>query len=109
MARIRDDRRARRPQNGARGRSRQRADKAPCSIASEGMQCLRSPSHSLNRDRLRGRTGYGALCEPCFVTPFTSPTVSLIDGGDPGVDGGVLSQLNPCGFAVGNRLILLVR
>ena len=33
----------------------------------------------------------------------------LIGGGDPGVDGGALSQLDPLGGAVGNRLILLVR
>ena len=33
----------------------------------------------------------------------------LVGGGDPGVDGGTLSQLNPLGGAVGNRLILLGR
>ena len=37
------------------------------------------------------------------------PLAGLIGGGDPGVDGGALSQLNPLGSAVGNRLILLVR
>ena len=37
------------------------------------------------------------------------PFAGLIGGGDPGVDGGVLSQLNPHGCAVGKRLILLVR
>ena len=37
------------------------------------------------------------------------PFTALIGGGDPGVDGSALSQLNPLGSAVGNRLILLVR
>ena len=37
------------------------------------------------------------------------PFTGLIGSGDPGVDGGALSQLNPPGFAVGNRLIFLVR
>ena len=37
------------------------------------------------------------------------PLAGLIGGGDPGVDGGALSQLNSLGSAVGNRLILLVR
>ena len=33
----------------------------------------------------------------------------LIGGGDPGVDGGALSQLNPLGSAAANRLILLLQ
>ena len=37
------------------------------------------------------------------------PLAGLIGGGDPDVDGGALSQLNPLGSAVGNRLILLVQ
>ena len=37
------------------------------------------------------------------------PFTALIGGGDPGVDGSALSQLNPLGDAAGNRLILLVR
>ena len=37
------------------------------------------------------------------------PFAGLIAGGDPGIDGGALSQLNPLGSAVGNRLILLVQ
>ena len=37
------------------------------------------------------------------------PLAGLIGGGDPDVDGGALSQLNPLGAAVGNRLILLVQ
>ena len=37
------------------------------------------------------------------------PFAGLIGGGDPDVDGGALSQLNPLGSAVGNRLILLVQ
>ena len=37
------------------------------------------------------------------------PLAGLIGGGDPGVDGGALSPLNPLGSAVGNPLILLVR
>ena len=37
------------------------------------------------------------------------PLAGLIGGGDPGVDGGALSQLNSLGSAVGNQLILLVR
>ena len=37
------------------------------------------------------------------------PFAALIDSGDPGIDGSALSQLNPLGCAVGNRLILLGR
>ena len=37
------------------------------------------------------------------------PFAGLIGGGDPGVDGVALSQLNPLGSAVANRLILLLQ
>ena len=55
--------------------------------------------------------------DACHLEPATPckggelgdlPFTGLIGRGDPGVDGGALSQLNPPGSAVGKRLILLV-
>ena len=37
------------------------------------------------------------------------PFTGLVSSGDPGIDGGALSQLNPFGSTVGTRLIFLVR
>ena len=46
---------------------------------------------------------------PAGLQARNLPFAALIDGGDPGVDGSALSQLNPLGCAADNRLILLVR
>ena len=85
--------------NGGRGRSKQRAGKAPCSPASKGLQSLRSLSHSLNRDGRGGRTGSPASPATWLTSSTTEATTAPSPGRWPRRAPLLMARLTPVSIA----------